>query len=230
MITYNNYTPSDIIKIRFLFGVFLGEILVALGWVLNPKTSILSIAAISLVLIIYGLIGFLGFKRIYPEILSLASVFGLVASTIFASEILLEYAFLPKDNTNWGIIEFGSIFVLFFLCGLVTTFQSKNIKHGILAAVVSALLSSIVWLTFILLMFYLFRGTIRQELVFTAEGNFEDFARSGMNDFNTFVMEDFLGAGFFHLLLSPLLATILGTLGGLVGKGLSWVGVKQKFQ
>ena len=31
-------------------------------------------------------------------------------------------------------------------------------------------------------------------------------------------MEDFMGAGFFHLLLGPLAGAILGALGGLIGK------------
>ena len=220
MISDDKNTPSTIIRKGFLLGVLLGLILVILGWILNPKTNFLSVAAICLILAIYSLVGYFGFPRIRPEILSLVSVFGLIASTIFASEILLEYVFLPKDNTSWGIIEFGSIFVSYFLSGLVTTYKSKGIKYGILAAVASAMLSSVAWLLFILLMFYIFRGTVRQETVFMAEGNFEDFARSGMSDFNTFVMEDFLGAGFFHLLLSPLLATVLGTVGSLVGKGI----------
>jgi hypothetical protein len=220
MISYDENTLSNIIRKGYLLGVLLGLILVILGWILNPKTNFLSIAAICLILAIYSLVGYFGFPRIRPEILSLVSVFGLIASTIFASEILLEHAFLPKDNTSWGIIEFGSTFVLYFLSGLVMTYQSKGIKYGILAAVVSTMLSSVVWLIFILLMFYIFRGTARQEFVFMAEGNFEDFARSGMNDFNTFLMEDFLGAGFFHLLLSPLFATVLGTVGSLVGKGI----------
>jgi hypothetical protein len=42
-----------------------------------------------------------------------------------------------------------------------------------------------------------------------------------MTDFNTFIMEDLLGAGFFHLLLGPILAAILGILGGLLGQGLT---------
>jgi len=48
---------------------------------------------------------------------------------------------------------------------------------------------------------YAFRGSPRQVLVLRAEGNYEDFARSGMSDFNVFIMEDFMGATFFHLLL-----------------------------
>ena len=85
------------------------------------------------------------------------------------------------------------------------------------------ILSSVIWLIFILGTFYIFRGSARQIQVFTAEGNYADFAQSGMHDFNTFVMEDFFGAGFYHLLLAPILAAILGTLGGLLGKGLAQI-------
>ena len=65
-----------------------------------------------------------------------------------------------------------------------------------------------------------FSRYITQEVVFAAEGTFADFAASGMSDFSTFVMEDLLGAGFFHLLLAPFLAAILGTIGSVLGKGM----------
>ena len=51
--------------------------------------------------------------------------------------------------------------------------------------------------------FYAFNGTAQQAQVLQAEGNLADFARSGMSDFNAWAMQDFLGAGFFHLLLEP---------------------------
>jgi hypothetical protein len=81
------------------------------------------------------------------------------------------------------------------------------------------MLSSLVWFIAVLACFYLFYGTERQAQVFRAEGNYEDFRRSGMADFATFIMEDFLGAGFFHLLLGPLVAAILASLGGILGRG-----------
>lgn len=222
MISPKKYVSSaNMIQRVFLSGVLLGLALVMLGWFLVPASNILSIASTSLILIIYSLVGYLGFPRIRPEILKLVGVFGLLAGLIFASEILLEYAVLPKDNTNWGVIEFGAVFAVYFILGLVVAYRQKSIRPGILAAVVSAMLSSVIWFIFILLTFYLFRGTARQEAVFMTEGNYADFARSGMSDFNTFVMEDFLGAGFFHLLLAPFFATILGTIGSLFGNGIA---------
>ena len=64
--------------------------------------------------------------------------------------------------------------------------------------------------------FYWFYGSPRQELVFRAEGNYEDFVRSGMTDFSTFVMEDVFGAGFYHLLLGPMIAATLGAFAGYI--------------
>ena len=39
-----------------------------------------------------------------------------------------------------------------------------------------------------------------------------------MRDFDTFIMEDLMGATFFHLLLGLLMAAVLGAFGGLLGK------------
>ncbi len=212
-------SQANSIQKIFLFGLLLSMMLVVVGWIFTP-TRLLSIAGIYFILVVYGLVGITIFPRLAPEILRLVAVFGLLAGIVFAGEILLEYALLPADNTSWGLVEFGAVFAIYFLSGLWAAYRSGSIKQGMLAAILSAMLSSVIWLIFVLLTFYLFRGTMRQELVFKAEGNFEDFARSGMKDFNTFVMEDFLGAGFFHLLLSPLFAAIFGGIGSMLGKGI----------
>ena len=124
------------------------------------------------------------------------------------------------------MIEFGSLFILYFLSALIVAYRSGGFRNGIAAAVVSAVLSSAVWLVFVLLTFYIFRGTFRQEQVFLAEGTYEDFAGSGMKDLNAFTLEDLFGAAFFHLLLSPVIAAILGMAAGLFGRGL--VNIKRR--
>jgi len=67
----------------------------------------------------------------------------------------------------------------------------------------------------------MFYGTARQERVFQAEGNFDDFRRSGMDDFRAFITEDFFGATFFHQILGPAVASLLGLIGAAIGKGLA---------
>jgi hypothetical protein len=95
------------------------------------------------------------------------------------------------------------------------------LRNGVLAAVWSAIVGGLIWLIAALLIFYLFNGTPQQTQVFRAEGNYADFARSGLSDFNAFVLEDFIGAGFFHSLLLPVMAVIFGALGAIAGKVLT---------
>ncbi len=198
--------------------------LVLLGWILVPTTDILSIAGPLVILTVYSVLGYFGapkLDRLNPQILRTASLFGVLAGVIFVSEVLWEYIALPADNTRAGLIEFGSVFGLYFLSGLVVAYRTRQLRQGILTAISGAMLGSLIWLIAVLAVFYIFRGSPQQTQVFRAEGNYEDFARSGMSDFNSFIMEDFMGAGFFHLLLGPTVATILGTIGGLLGKGLA---------
>jgi hypothetical protein len=150
-----------------------------------------------------------------------AVTFGLLAGAVFAGEIILEYILLPADNSRFGLVEFGSVFALYFASGVVVALRSRGIKNAVLTSVASAFIASLVWVIVVLAVFYAFRGSPRQELVLRAEGDFEDFARSGMKDFNAFIMEDFMGATFFHLLLGPLVAAALGVLGGLLGKAIA---------
>jgi hypothetical protein len=220
MVSLKKITPSNAVLTTFRSGILLGLILILLGWILIPTTSFLSLAATCLILVVYSLVSYFVFPRVPPEMLRFVVIVGLLAGIIFAGEILLEYALLPSDNTRWGLLEFGGVFALYFLSGFWVAYRHKSIKAGNLAAIMTAMLSSVIWLIFLLLTFYLFRGTSRQEVVFAAEGTFADFAASGMSDFNTFVMEDLLGAGFFHLLLAPFLAAILGTIGSVLGKGM----------
>jgi len=219
----SSQVASSKARTGFLSGVGLGLALVLLGWWLVPAASPLSAGAAGLILVIYGLAGYFGIPRMSPVTVRLVGIFGGLAGLVFAAEIVLEYVFLPKDNTVWGYVEFGTVFVLFFIAGMLAAYQSGRIRQGLLTGVGSAMLSSLIWLIVVLLMFYIFRGSARQMQVFLAEGDYADFARSGMKDFNTFIMEDFFGAGFYHLLLVPVLAAILAGLGSLPGKRLARV-------
>ena len=215
------------LRTGFLSGVGLGLALVLLGWGLVPAASPLSVGAAGLILVVYGLAGYFGIARLSPQASRLAGIFGLLAGLVFAGEMILEYVFLPKDNTIWGYIEFGTVFALFFIAGLAAAYQSGSLRQGLLTGVASAMLGSLIWLSVVLLMFYIFRGSARQVQVFTAEGDYADFAASGMKDFNAYIMEDFFGACFYHLLLGPVVAAILAGLGGLVGKGLACLRARQ---
>jgi hypothetical protein len=223
MIASRKNVTTMMVQRGFLAGILTAFVLVLVGWGLFPHISLLGVAGVSLVLLGYAAAGTFGFVRVEPELLRLAGGVGGLAGLVYISEIILEYVVLPKDNSSWGLVEFGCVFGLFFLSALLVTARGRSIKKGLGVAVMTSMLSAVAWLVGVLLVFYLLRGSPRQALVLAAEGNFEDFARSGMSDLNTFLMEDFLGAGFFHLLLAPLVAVVLGTLGALAGKGLWWI-------
>ena len=115
-------------------------------------------------------------------------------------------------------MEFGLVLLLYFGAGFVSAPRSPSLKNAVLSSVTTAVIASLIWVICVLAVFYVFHGSGRQALVLRAEGDYDDFARSGMSDFNAFIMEDFMGATFFHLLLGPLVGAVLGILGWLLGK------------
>ncbi len=213
-----------------LAGVSIAIALAIGGRLLVPGTSYQSTIGALVILVAYGAMavfcpGWLHQRD--PEILHGAVTFGLLAGAVFAGEIILEYILLPADNTRYGLAGFSLVFALYTASSLRAGLGSRSVKNAVLTAVACAFIASVIWAIATLSVFYVFRGSHRQELVMRAEGNYADFARSGMSDFSAFVMEDFMGAIFFHLLLGLVVAAVLGVLGGAVGEGLARFRPKQ---
>ncbi|MEI6407808.1 MAG: hypothetical protein WCR52_00360 [Bacteroidota bacterium] len=174
--------------------------------------------ALVLLLLLYLFAALRGIKpteRAHETILPGALFFGSIIGFVFAAEILLEYRWLPDSalNTRMGYFEFGTAFFLYLCAGFWSAFKTRRFLSALLTPLWSAAFASLIWLCVVLLVFYMFHGTERQTAVLQAEGDFEDFKQSGMTDFNAFILQDFWGAGFFHLLLGPVIAGILGSLG-----------------
>jgi len=213
-----------------VLGAILSVVLIVCGWPVVPSASILSIGAASIVAVAYGLVGIWGpaaAERADSRILRWAVPLGLLAGAVFAAEMLLEYVILPENNSTLGLIEFGLVFLLYFIAAIGVAYRTQKVRHGVLAAVWSALIGSLIWLIALFSIFYAFKGTPRQAQVLLAEGTYEDFLRSGMTDFNAFVVEDLMGAALFHLLLGPAVAAILGTVGGWAGRVVGRIAKKQ---
>jgi hypothetical protein len=90
--------------------------------------------------------------------------------------------------------------------------------QAVLTALAAAVIASLIWDVAVLAVFHAMRGTAQQVQVLRAEGDYLDFVRSGIKDFSTFVVEDMMGATFYHLLLGPIVAALLGAVGGLLGR------------
>jgi len=148
------------------------------------------------------------------------SAFGLAIGGVFVAEMFFEYLVLPssKGNERLAYLEFGGMFLFLFLAGLNGGWETGRVWHGVLTAIWSTMIGSLIWVGALLSTYYAFMGTARQELVLAADQVVEDFKRSGMTDLRAFIMQDYLGGILFHLLLGFIVAGILGTMGGLVAK------------
>ena len=204
-----------------LIGVGIALALVTSGRFFAPGSRWLGTIAAWAVLLAYGAMAVVApfwLSRRHPVILRTGTTLGLLAGGVFAAEIVLEYILLPANNSRYGLVEFGAVLLLYFASAVVAGFRSRSITNACWTSVACAFIASLLWVIVVLVVFYSFRGSPRQEMVLRGEGDYEDFARSGMSDFNAFIMEDFMGATFFHLSLGLLVAAILGAIGGLLGK------------
>jgi hypothetical protein len=212
---------GSFLRTGLLAGLLIDAALVGYGKLVAPAISPISLAAPLVILLVYALLAVLVLPRLdrmHPRILKLALLFGLIAGAIFAGEIVLEYILLPADNTPYGLVEFGSVFTLYFLSGLAAAYLGKSMRQAVLTALAAAVIASLIWDVSVLAVFHAMRGSAQQVQVLRAEGDYLDFARSGIKDFSTFVVEDMMGATFYHLLLGPVAAAVLGAAGGLLGK------------
>ena len=205
-----------------LLSVLAAAALVAFGVATTPHffaggvRQWAGVPAVLLMLCAYAVAAALGLpatRRRAPEALRIAAALGLAGGAVYATEVVLEYVVQPADNTAWGLIEFGLVFGLFLVAGFMTGWRARALRPAIAAGFWTAMVSALIWYPVVLAVFYAFRGTAAQTAVFRAEGDFEDFRRSGAGDFRIFAMQDFLGAGFFHLLLSPAIGTLLAGIG-----------------
>ncbi len=203
--------------------------LVVLGLILTPTTigpeghGALGAAAALVMLAAYGIWGVLGSQAVErrdPRILQTAGRLGLAIGSVFVAEILFEYLVLPssKGNERLAYVEFGGMFLFLFLAGFIGGRLANRIRDGVLTAIWSAMIGSLAWVGGLLSTYYMFFRTARQDQVLAADQVFEDFKRSGMTDLRAFIMQDYLGGIFFHLLLGLIVATVLGTLGALTAK------------
>jgi hypothetical protein len=201
--------------------------LIGLGLILTPTTigasghGLLGVVAALVMLAAYGVLGGWGSRAVErknPRILSIGSAFGLVIGVMFVAEMLFEYLALPssKGNERRGYLEFGGMFLFLFLSGFQGGRETDRVWQGVLTAIWSTMIGSLIWVGSLLSTYYAFMGTARQEQVMAADQVFEDFKSSGMTDLRAFIMQDYLGGVFLHLLLGLIVAGILGTMGALV--------------
>jgi len=183
----------------------------------------------------WGLIGPLAMLAIYAAIgwlaaLSAGLAFGGAAGALFLVEMLVGYLAPLSEGQNaiLGAVMYGGFATLLLAAGVWGGWRTRRLGGGLRASLWAALLGSLVWLAGLWLTTHLFWGTPQEARQFVADQVIADFQRSGQADLRAFALQDNLGGSFFHLLLGPLVAALLGTLGGLAGAGLARVGFRRQ--
>jgi pimeloyl-ACP methyl ester carboxylesterase len=208
---------SSSLERTLLGGVILVAALLVYGWILVPAALPW---APGIVLAGYAIVARFGVRaalRHDPRIARVAAVCGALGAVIFVPSILIEYAGRTTNNAA----TYGSVFVLWFLSGALAARLTGRVTDAVLSATASAMISSLAFITAFLGSYYVLRGSALQDRFFRTEGDYEDFARSGMTDFNRWIVEDMFGGTFFHLLLGALLTAALGSVAGLATNGIA---------
>jgi hypothetical protein len=133
----NSSRLIGILETSMVIGAVAGLALVFYGYLLIPGANPLSIVGAAAVFFLYSLLGIVfspTVNRMNCLITRLACIFGLLGGAIFTVEMLLEYLLLPTNNSLYGLVEFGLVFIFYFLASLVAAYQSSQVKQGMLAA------------------------------------------------------------------------------------------------
>ncbi|MFC6160225.1 hypothetical protein [Kribbella jiaozuonensis] len=139
---------------------------------------------------------------------------GLVAGGMYGAEVVAEY--LSPTVTDASVV-IGWIIVIGLVAAAVlasaaASLRERSLRAGITAAVYAMVFEYLTWYPVVLLSYYAFRTSPATDRVWRAEGTYDDFARSGMTDIRAFVIQDFWGAGTFHLLAGLVIAAVFGTI------------------
>jgi hypothetical protein len=228
--------PARAVRRVMTVGALLNISLIVYGairfpsaWRAGPEGVCAGIA----ILTVYALIGWFGApatERLDPAILRLALRFGAAVGGVFAISMLCEYI-VPHNHEQNALLA-SATFVLFFLAllaaGAAGTLFTRRFGLGVLTSVWAALIASLCWFILLLVYYFAFLNTAQEARFLEIDQVIADHQRhlrkGGTQDLRAFIYNDFMGGGFFHSLLAPLLAVPLSAVGGLGAKVGLWLG------
>ena len=225
----DSFTPSRHRIFRAaLLAIVLSDIaLVLLGLALYPKVlrqgGLLGAGAAISMVALYGFLALyspLRFGNVDNRLWKPGVKLGTVGGLVLGLDLLSNY-FIYRDgptNSKISLVIYG--FYLLLLLGAAARggYITRKIKEGLIVTLWYVFIAQLIWFFIEFGAYYLFSRTPIGVKFIQTEMQ-EDFRRSGEQDFQTFVIGDFFGAGFFHLLLIGLVAALIfGSIGALTGK------------
>ena len=219
-------SPYPKLQVGTALLIIMALLLIGYGLLITPNAlganSLIPVIAILMVYFFSSRFGTRALQISGSNALTPGILFGFIIGAIFLVQIASEYLFpvTGQIDQTWGYIAFGGLPLWYLLASLIGAYLTRSLRAGVLAAMFSAIISSLIWINVLYLLYFFFLHTPQELQVLAADNTLADFKRSGIHDLSTFVMQDYLGGSFFHLLLSPLVAAFIGILGAILGKGL----------
>ena len=203
-------------------------LLIFLGLMLYPNVvgqgGLLGAGAASAMVTTYGWVALfspLRPERLDPRMWKKGAMLG-VASGLWLGLDLLSNYFIYRDgtiNSKISLIVYGVYFLLLVGVAASETHASGQFKSGMVAALWYNLPAQLIWLFSEFACYYLFSRTPTGTRFIETEMHADFERHGGGGDFQTYVIGDFFGAGFFHLLLIGLVGVLLfASLGAVIGK------------
>jgi hypothetical protein len=196
-----------------VIGCTIALILAGIFIVPSTLTSLAGVWAIlgdilmQLALATLALFGPWSFQR-YRQSIQISLAFGLLFALLYDGVIFGDFAGVYVD-TNIYALFIGAA----FLAGGIATYQTRQLRRGVIVATWALVIGTAVWSVGILSINYATWGSHQQYQFWLNDGAIDDFHHSGSADLNAFLLQDLQGALFFH----PLLSMVLGAVSGLVG-------------
>jgi len=156
-----------------------------------------------------------------PAAVRTGVVAGGLIGALYGAEVLAEYLSPAVTGASVAIgwIIVAGLVTAGLSAAAVATIRLRSLRAGVTAAVYCAITEYLVWYPVVLACYYVFRTSAATERVWRAEGTYQDFARSGASDIRVFVLQDFWGAGFFHLIAGLIIAGVFGTAAAITVRG-----------
>jgi hypothetical protein len=152
-----------------------------------------------------------GDSRVVRLSLQLGAVYGVVYGALMLSEYIVPVTTGLSEQTGTAAVV--TLVAICLVAGIAASRRTGTIWQAGLAAVWAAMVGTLIWAGAYLAMTYALWGTETQQMVLQAEGTYQDFIADGGGDFAVFLIRDIQGAAFFHTLLSPVVAAVLGPAG-----------------
>ena len=153
--------------------------------------------------------------RRWPAGATASFTLGVAFAALYLALILAEFLGL-RDHLDVLYLFIAAAAIAGFWAGL----RSGQWRQGVMAGFWSLLLGTALWTAGDLLINYAFWGSPQQYGFMLFDGAVEDYRRAGGGDWNAFLIQDILGAAFFHPWLSVIVGAIAGVGGGVLARGM----------